>query len=215
MGRTAATLHAARDEIVRAVPAAVVDCAAGDARDPQQLRRALEQARTLGPVTTAISVVGGSLLKPLALCEESDLLRQFSRNTVSAFSVIREATPFLAAAGGGAIVCISSVAARIPYPNMTPYSAAKAALEGLVRGAALELAPLGIRVNSVRAGLIRSNATRDHLDHNREIIAAHPDVLPLGREGETDDVGAAVAFLASPHASWITGQSFAVDAARS
>ena len=91
---------------------------------------------------------------------------------------------------------------------MTPYGAAKQAVEGLVRGAALELAPLRIRVNAVRAGLIRSDATGTHLRDNADVIVSD---RPLARVGEPVDIAEAVRFLAGPESNWVTGQSFAVD----
>ena len=209
MGRTAETLVAAQQRIVAAVPDARVDCFVGDALDETTLAAALDATTSLAKrVTIAVAVVGGGMMKPLLAFEVDEFVEQLRRNTVSAFSVIRQATPHLTTAGGGSIVCISSVAARLPYPFMTPYSAAKHAVEGLVRGAALELAPLRIRVNAVRAGLIRSDATGTHLRENADVIVSD---RPLTRVGEPIDVAQAVRYLAGPESEWVTGQSFAVD----
>jgi NAD(P)-dependent dehydrogenase (short-subunit alcohol dehydrogenase family) len=209
MGRTAETLVAAQQRIIAAVPDARVDCFVGDALDEITLAAAFDATAALANrVTIAIAVVGGGMMKPLLAFEVDEFVEQLRRNTVSAFSVIRQATPHLTAAGGGSIVCISSVAARLAYPFMTPYTAAKHAVEGLVRGAALELAPLHIRVNAVRAGLIRSDATGAHLRDNADVIVSD---RPLSRVGEPIDVGQAVRYLAGPESNWVTGQSFAVD----
>ena len=209
MGRTPATLVAAQERIAAAVPGARVAIFVGDALDDDALAAALDSAATLADrVTIAVAVVGGGTMKPLLAFEVGEFDEQLRRNTVSAFSLIRQATPHLTNAGGGSIVCISSVAARLAYPFMTPYSAAKHAVEGLVRGAALELAPLHIRVNAVRAGLIRSDATGTHLRDNADVIVSD---RPLARVGEPLDVAEAVRFLAGPESSWVTGQSIAVD----
>jgi NAD(P)-dependent dehydrogenase (short-subunit alcohol dehydrogenase family) len=209
MGRTAATLDAARQRITAATPDARIECFAGDALDERALAAAFETTTALADrVTMAVAVVGGGMMKPLLAFEVDEFVEQLRRNTVSAFSVIRQATPHLTAAGGGSIVCISSVAARLAYPFMTPYSAAKHAVEGLVRGAALELAPLHVRVNAVRAGLIRSDATGTHLRENADVIVSE---RPLSRVGEPSDVAEAVRFLAGPESGWVTGQSIAVD----
>jgi NAD(P)-dependent dehydrogenase (short-subunit alcohol dehydrogenase family) len=209
MGRTAETLVAAQQRVMAAVPDARVDCFVGDALDETTLAAAFDATASLAKrVTIAVAVVGGGMMKPLLAFEVDEFVEQLRRNTVSAFSVIRQATPHLAAAGGGSIVCISSVAARLAYPFMTPYSAAKHAVEGLVRGAALELAPLCIRVNAVRAGLIRSDATGTHLRDNADVIVSD---RPLTRVGEPIDVAQAVRYLAGPESNWVTGQSFAVD----
>jgi NAD(P)-dependent dehydrogenase (short-subunit alcohol dehydrogenase family) len=209
IGRTLATLEAARAQIVDDVPAARVECLAGDALDAATLDAAFARAGALADRTSiAIAVVGGGVMKPLIAFTVDEFEDQLRRNTVSAFSLIRAATPSLTEAGGGSIVCISSVAGRLAYPFMTPYSAAKHAVEGLVRGAALELAPLHVRVNAVRAGLIRSDATRTHLRDNADVIVSE---RPLARAGEPLDMAEAVRYLAGPESAWITGQSFAVD----
>ena len=209
VGRTAATLDAARAHIMEEVPDARVVCFVGDALDEDALATAFDRTRELAERTTiAIAVVGGGVMKPLIAFTVDEFDDQLRRNTVSAFTVIRQATPHLTIAGGGSIVCISSVAGRLPYPYMTPYSAAKHAVEGLVQGAALELAPLKVRVNAVRAGLIRSDATRTHLRDNADVIVSD---RPLTRAGEPVDMAEAVRYLAGPESSWVTGQSFAVD----
>jgi NAD(P)-dependent dehydrogenase (short-subunit alcohol dehydrogenase family) len=209
MGRTASTLVAARQRIVAAVPDARVEYFVGDALDDDALTAAFALTTALADrVTIAVAVVGGGTMKPLLAFAVDEFVAELRRNTVSAFSLIRQAAPHLATAGGGSIVCISSVAARIPYPYMTPYCAAKQAVEGRVRGAALELAPLRIRVNAVRAGLIRSEATGSHLRTNADVIVSE---RPLPRVGEPIDVAEAVRFLAGPESTWVTGKSFAVD----
>ena len=209
MGRTAATLIAAQQRIITAVPDAHVEYFVGDALDDDALADAFAMTTTLADrVTIAVAVVGGGTMKPLLAFGVDEFMAELRRNTVSAFMLIRQATPHLVTAGGGSIVCISSVAARLAYPYMTPYCAAKQAVEGLVRGAALELAPLGIRVNAVRAGLIRSDATGAHLRTNADVIVSE---RPLPRVGEPIDVAEAVRFLAGPEASWMTGKSIAVD----
>ena len=209
VGRTAATLDAARAHITTEIADARVECFAGDALDEATLAAAFDRTHEIADRTTiAIAVVGGGVMKPLIAFTVDEFDDQLRRNTVSAFTLIRQAAPHLATAGGGSIVCISSVAGRLPYPYMTPYSAAKHAVEGLVRGAALELAPLEVRVNAVRAGLIRSDATRTHLRDNADVIVSD---RPLTRAGEPADMAEAVRYLAGPESSWITGQSFAVD----
>jgi NAD(P)-dependent dehydrogenase (short-subunit alcohol dehydrogenase family) len=212
MGRTEATLAAARDRITDAVAAtARVEYTVGDALSEASLDTAMNDAAALGErLAIAVSVVGGGTMRPLLAFDSNLFTAELQRNVVSAFLVIRRATPLLAAGGGGSIVCISSVTARLAYPFMTPYTAAKHAVDGLVRGAALELAPLQIRVNAVRAGLIRSDATRTHLRDNADVVRTHTD-RPLGRAGEPTDVAAAVRYLAGPESAWVTGQSFAVD----
>lgn len=210
VGRTLATLEAARTSI--AGPGA---CVVADTLIEADLARAVAAATELGELRAAVSVVGGALLARLSDTSQESFSAVLRMNIVSAFNVLRVSVPAMAAAGGGSIVCISSVAATVAYPKMASYSAAKAAVEGLVRGAALELAPLGLRVNSVRPGLIRSGGSQRQHAELGETVHTTPNDLPLVRPGEPHEVGAAVAYLCSDAASWVTGQSLAVDGGRS
>ncbi|MEU2118653.1 SDR family oxidoreductase [Streptomyces sp. NPDC016459] len=120
----------------------------------------------------------------------------------------RAALPHLAAAGGrGAIVTIGSVNAEVDFGGHA-YSAAKAGLASLTRTLAGDAAPRGVRVNQINPGTI---ATRAWAGREAELAALADRVYPLGRVGTPEDVAAAVAFLASADASWITGTVLRVD----
>ena len=150
-------------------------------------------------------------MKPLVMFDGAEVLDEMHRNVVSAFLVIRHATPLMAQHGGGSIVCISSDAATIPWPFLTIYNTSKSGVEGLVRGAALELAPLNIRVNAVRPGLVKTDATKDGLFANEPVMAQFLEQKPLGRTGVPDDIAAGVRYLAGPESSWVTGQSLGIE----
>ena len=108
---------------------------------------------------------------------------------------------------GGSVVNVASIGGLAPEPTLGVYNATKAALIHLTRQLALELAPK-VRVNAVAPGVVRTKlAELLWRDHEDELNAA----LPLGRIGEPADIGAAVAFLASPDASWITGHTLVID----
>ena len=114
---------------------------------------------------------------------------------------------------GGAIVNMSSNHAFLTMPGLFPYNAVKAGINGMTRALALELGPLGIRVNTINPGWIEIERTRDELsaDDRERVEAMHP----LGRIGTPDDVAATVSFLTSDEASFITGASLLVDGGRS
>ncbi|MEV4339691.1 SDR family NAD(P)-dependent oxidoreductase [Streptomyces sp. NPDC049590] len=118
----------------------------------------------------------------------------------------RAALPHLAASGRGAIVSIGSVNGLQDFGNHA-YSAAKAGLGSLTRTLAGHAAPRGVRVNLVAPGTVRTSAWEGREDALDAVRA----VYPLGRVGEPEDIAAAVAFLASRDAAWITGTTLVVD----
>ncbi len=118
----------------------------------------------------------------------------------------RAALPHLAASGRGAIVSIGSVNGAHDFGNHA-YSAAKAGLASLTRTLAGHAASRGVRVNLVMPGTVRTSAWEGRED---ELDALRP-LYPLGRVGEPEDIAAAVAFLASRDAAWITGTTLTVD----
>ncbi|MEU4271058.1 SDR family NAD(P)-dependent oxidoreductase [Streptomyces sp. NPDC026092] len=133
---------------------------------------------------------------------------QFDVTLLGAVRCARAAMPLLAAAGGrGAIVNIGSVNAEAYFGNHA-YSAAKAGLASFTRTLAGEAAPLGVRVNQVTPGTI---ATRGWESRPEQLAALAERVYPLGRVGKPEDVAAAVAFLASGDAAWVTGTTLRVD----
>jgi NAD(P)-dependent dehydrogenase (short-subunit alcohol dehydrogenase family) len=213
MGRTKETLEAKREQILAgAGPGANVQTFVGDAVDADELSAAMAEAEALtGRLAMAVAVVGGGTMKPLLMFDADELAADLKRNVISAFLVIKHATPLMTKHGGGSIVCISSDAAKIPWPFLATYNTTKGGVEGLVRGAALELAHLKIRVNAVRPGLVQTEATKTGLFANEEAMAAFLAEKPLRRTGVPDDIGAAVRYLAGPESSWVTGQSLGVE----
>lgn len=108
------------------------------------------------------------------------------------------------------IVAITSLAADLTYSGTLAYGASKAALARAVRQLAADLGPLGIRVNAIAPGAIRTPMT-EQMWKNPEFASPREQTIPLRRPGEPADVARAVRFLASNDASYITGQSIAVD----
>jgi NAD(P)-dependent dehydrogenase (short-subunit alcohol dehydrogenase family) len=111
---------------------------------------------------------------------------------------------------GGAVINITSQMGHVGAPNRTVYCMTKHALEGLTKAMAVELAPRNIRVNSIAPTFVETPLTKSFLtnDDFKEWVLQR---IPLGRLGNPEDIGWAIAFLASPAASMITGTSLVVD----
>lgn len=114
----------------------------------------------------------------------------------------------------GAIVNISSIAARRTAPELLAYSVACAALDQLTRSMAACLAPRGVRVNAVALGAVMTASLREALREREELRDEIAAATPLGRVGEAEEAAEAALFLAAPSAGFITGQIVAVDGGR-
>ena len=184
---------------------------AGDSLDRDDVMAAVALAcEHTGSLDICVPTVGGGDIKPFLLHDETSFLKEIEFNVISAFLVIRHATPLMARAGGGSVVCISSDSAKLTFPWLTAYTTAKCALEGMVRALAEELSRYRIRVNAVRPGLTRTEATTS-IYADPETYRRFAEEKPLGRLGEPEDIAAGVRYLAGPESSWVTGQSFAIE----
>jgi len=112
--------------------------------------------------------------------------------------------------GGGRLVALSSLGSGRVVPEYGAIGASKAALEAVVRALAVELGPRGILVNAVTAGLVPTDSVKLHPRYE-ELAARARAASPLGRLGTAEEVAAAVLFLLSPAAAWVTGQTLVVD----
>lgn len=154
----------------------------------------------------ALHVLVNNALVPFADDPDENWRRQLDGTLLGAVHCARAALPHLTATRG-AIVTIGSVNAEASFGDHA-YSAAKAALGSYTRTLAAEAAPLGVRVNQINPGTI---ATPAWAGREKGLAALADRAYPLGRVGTPDDIAAAVAFLASADAAWITATTLRVD----
>ncbi|WP_323121252.1 SDR family oxidoreductase [Burkholderia alba] len=141
---------------------------------------------------------------------EAVLARTLDVNLSALFWLAQAALPAFSRRGGGRLLATSSVTGpRVAYPGLAHYAASKAGVNGFIRAAALELAARNVTVNGVEPGMIRTPAA-DNLG-DAALSARIVRGIPLGRLGEPADIAAAMLFLASDAAAYITGQTIVVD----
>lgn len=164
--------------------------------------------REFGKLTLLVNNAGGSGPNDPLKMPGSDFGKALAWNVVPAYAMIQKCAAPMREAGGGAVVNISSVAARYAQKHFSAYGAAKAALNQMTRNLAQDFGP-HVRINAVEPGTIMTDALAPYLTpERRERMLAS---TPMGRMGEPEDVAAATVFLCSPAASWITGKVLAVD----
>jgi NAD(P)-dependent dehydrogenase (short-subunit alcohol dehydrogenase family) len=209
MGRRVGALEETKARLLQEFPKARIELHAGDAGKEEDVKAGVEKAYSIADrLDIAVPTVGGGGFAPLLLSTVQNFRDAFDINIVTTFLALRYSVPLMEP--GGSIVCISSTAAKLPFAYLAAYHTAKGALENFVRAAAEELGSAGIRVNAVRPGLTRSDATGPMFG-SEAILKSFIAEFPLGRAGEPEDIAAAVRYLAGPESSWVTGQSFAVD----
>ncbi len=202
--RDGAGAQAVASELTSAVGVAL------DVRDGDAVAAAVEQTvADLGELSIVVNNAGVGDLRPLHTIDDKLWHRLIDVNLTGTFNVMRAALPHLVASGHGVIVNNASVSGLAPTRNEAPYSAAKAAVIALTKSGALEYGPQ-VRVNCVAPGFIETPLTI--------AFQQFPDTfepirrgIPLQRMGLADEVAEVIAFLCSPRAAYVTGQTIVVD----
>ena len=178
-----------------------------DQSDTAQIRTALSG---LQRVDVLVNNAGVEDVRPALEVDDALWTKIVDTNLKGAFFVAQAAAAGMAAAGGGAMINLASLTSFVGVPTAVPYGASKTGILGMTRALAAEWGPKNIRVNAIAPGYFRTAMTEvfyqdaGWVDH---MTAA----VPLGRLGALDDLVGAAIFLASPAASYITGQCLAID----
>ena len=211
VGRSAQRLEEGRQALVAAGadPAAVRAHAADMSRE-DPCRRAVEAASELrGGLHAAVACAGEprGQMAPVTQLDLDSWHSAFENNVVATMLTLKYAARALVRAGGGSFIAISSISSTLAARFTSPIASAKAAIDQLCRVAASELGPSSVRVNVVRPGLVQVGRQ----DLPDEIERDFRSAVVLPRLGCPADIADVVSFLASPRATWITGQVISVD----
>ena len=170
--------------------------------------RTVERIRELGALDVVVHNAATGVARPALDASDRHFDWTMNANARSLLSIARAVVP--AMRKGSSIVALSSLGSGRVLDNYVLVGASKAALEAIVRYLAVELAPKGVRVNAVSAGVVETDALR-HFPNGERMVAWAKRRTPAGRMVEVADVASAVAFLASPDAAMIRGQVLVVD----
>lgn len=183
----------------------------GDVASESAIEAAVaETVARFGRLDVAFNNAGveGNTGKPLTEVEASDVDFVLGINVRGVILSMKHEFRHFAKQGGGVIINNSSIAGHIAFPGIAVYAASKHAVEGITKVAALEGAKMNVRVNCVAPGPIRTEMLDRFSGNNPDAMGG---LVPMGRVGTGEEVAAAVLFLASDAASYVTGQSIAVD----
>ncbi len=161
-----------------------------------------------GTLDALVNNAGMQVFKPLLEVAEADWDRVLATNLRGCFLCTQRAARHMKEKVKGVIVNIGSGSNKVPFPNLSSYTASKGAIEMFTKSAALELGPFGIRVNCVAPGAIDTERTQAELP---DFAGTWARLTPLRRIGTPADVAAAVEFLLGENASFISGQTLSVD----
>lgn len=215
VGRNEVALNALREELADSPGELKVHLA--DLREESQaerlVTRTIDDFRKIDVLVNSAGIIAsGSIL-------DTDLAawdKMMSINLRSVFHLIRLSVPHLEETKGN-IVNVSSVAGTRAFPNVLAYCVSKAAIDQLTRCVALELAGKQVRINSVNPGVVVTELhKRSGMDEAKykAFLEHSRSTHPLGRVGEPSEVAELIYFLASENASWITGETIAIDGGR-
>jgi NAD(P)-dependent dehydrogenase (short-subunit alcohol dehydrogenase family) len=187
--------------------ALAIEC---DVAEPGQVQRAIDAvAGRFGRIDALVNNAGIAVFKPLLDTSYEEWQRVIAVNLTGPFLCTQACAPVMLANGGGAVVNIGSISGLRASTLRVAYGTSKAALMHLTKQQAAELGERGIRVNAVAPGPVDTAMAKQV--HTPDIRADYHDAIPLNRYGTEEEIAGAVAFLCSDAASYVNGQTLAVD----
>jgi NAD(P)-dependent dehydrogenase (short-subunit alcohol dehydrogenase family) len=181
-----------------------------DVAIPQQVNASIAQAVAhFGRIDALINNAGVAVFKPMLETTYEEWARVLDVNLGGPFLCTQACAPVMLKNGGGAVVNVASISGLRASTLRIAYGTSKAALLHLTKQQAAELGNAGIRVNAVAPGPVDTKMAKDV--HTADIRAGYHDAIPLNRYGTEEEIAAAIVFLCSDSASYINGQTLAVD----
>lgn len=191
-----------------------------DVSVPEQAHNLVQETRRrFGSLDILVCNAGGPRAGPFSELEEDAWQQALNLNLLSTIHLCRAAVPIMKEQRWGRIICLTSIAAKQPVPGLILSTTARAGVVGFAKALADEVAAFGITVNCVCPGYMETERLLDVIRHrasvtrrsSQEVMAELVASVPVGRIGRPEELAAAVAFLASQPAAYITGVALAVD----
>jgi 3-oxoacyl-[acyl-carrier protein] reductase len=177
------------------------------AKESDVRRLFAETKRAFGRLDVLVNNAGVYDFAPLDAVTPDHFHKQFDVNVLGLLLATQEAARLFGDAGGS-VINISSVVSTLAPPNSAVYSATKAAVDAVTKVLAKELGPRKVRVNAINPGMVETEGFRAAGIHESDMRKQYEAQAPLGRIGQPADIAPLALFLASPDASWITGETF-------
>lgn len=182
-----------------------------DITDENQRKHLVEQSvKKFGHIEILVTNTGGPAAGPFEQFDLDDWKHIYNLLFLSAVDIIKQVLPGMKKNGFGRILTITSVAVKQPADNLISSNAVRASLLGLVKSLSNEVAAYGITVNNILPGFTKTSRLEHLVEQNPDVNKVK-ETIPMKRFGNTNEFAAAAAFLVSERASYITGQSLAVD----
>jgi 3-oxoacyl-[acyl-carrier protein] reductase len=196
---------------IQAIASGKVKSFVCDLTDEKQRKQLVVQSvNAFGPIDILVTNTGGPAAGPFEQFQLEDWKHLYNLLFLSAVDIIQQVLPGMKEKRFGRIVTITSISVKQPVDNLISSNAVRSSLAGLVKSLSNDVAAYGITVNNLLPGYTQTNRLT-HLIEKRPEIANMKDTIPMKRFGTPEEFAAAAAFLVSARASYITGQSLAVD----